>query len=59
MSIKLVVILGGGPIGRMCTIEAKKHFKSVTIIEKWAGYTRTNVPVLQDDIKQHLRNLKL
>ena len=59
MSIKSVVILGGGPIGLMCAIEAKKHFKNVTIVEKRAGYVRTNVPVLQDDIKQHLKDLKL
>jgi hypothetical protein len=59
LSIKSVVILGGGPIGLMCAIEAKKHFKSATIVEKRTGYARTNVPVLQDDIKQHLKNLKL
>jgi 2-polyprenyl-6-methoxyphenol hydroxylase-like FAD-dependent oxidoreductase len=43
----------------MCAIDAKKYFKSVTIVEKRGAYTRTNVPVLQDDIKQHLKDLKL
>ena len=59
MAIKWVVVLGGGPIGLMSAIEASKYFKEVFIIEKRTEYTRSNVPVLQDAVKQHLKDLKL
>jgi 2-polyprenyl-6-methoxyphenol hydroxylase-like FAD-dependent oxidoreductase len=60
MSYKSVVVLGGGPIGLMCAIEAKQNFvKKVTIIEKRMGYTRTNVPQLQNPIVNHLESLGL
>ena len=58
MSFKNIVVLGGGPIGLMCAIEAKRHFKSVTIVEKRSGgYTRTNVPNLQSPIVKHLNTI--
>lgn len=58
MSFKSIVILGGGPIGLMCAIEAKQLFKNVTIVEKRSGgYTRTNVPQLQNPIVKHLNEI--
>lgn len=55
MSFKSVVILGGGPIGLMCAIEARQHFvNDVTIVEKRPTFTRTNVPQLQNEIVKHL-----
>jgi 2-polyprenyl-6-methoxyphenol hydroxylase-like FAD-dependent oxidoreductase len=59
MSYKNIYVLGGGPIGLMCAIEAKQYFRNVTIIEKRQGYTRTNVPALQQDITKHLTGLGL
>lgn len=60
MSFKSVVVLGGGPIGLMCAIEAKQNFvKKVTIVEKRQAYTRTNVPQLQNEIVKHLKDLGL
>lgn len=58
MSFKNIVVLGGGPIGLMCAIEAKQRFKNVTIVEKRSGgYTRTNVPQLQNPIVKHLNTI--
>ena len=54
MSYKNVVIMGGGPIGLMAALEAKQYFKNVLIVEKRTDYTRSNVPVLQDDLKKYL-----
>jgi flavin-dependent dehydrogenase len=47
MSYEQVVILGGGPVGLICAIEAKNYFHDVAIIEKRKGYTRLNVPILE------------
>jgi 2-polyprenyl-6-methoxyphenol hydroxylase-like FAD-dependent oxidoreductase len=58
MSYKSVVVLGGGPIGLMCAIEAMQIFsKRVTIVEKRMSYSRTNVPQLQSPIVHHLESL--
>jgi 2-polyprenyl-6-methoxyphenol hydroxylase-like FAD-dependent oxidoreductase len=58
MSFKRVVILGGGPVGLLCAIEARQNFvKNVTIVEKRSGYSRTNVPVLDNDIRRHMKSL--
>ncbi len=60
MSFKSVVVLGGGPIGLICAIEAKQNFvKKVTIVEKRQAYTRTNVPQLQNELVKHLKELGL
>lgn len=59
MSYKRVVILGGGPIGLLCAIEAKKYFKHVTIIEKRLDYSRTNVPKIGDDMRKHLNEIQV
>ena len=48
MSTDRVVILGGGPVGLICAIEARKYFNSVWIIEKRSDYTRLNVPTISD-----------
>lgn len=58
MSFKKVVILGGGPVGLLCAIEARQNFaRDVTVVEKRSGYSRSNVPVLDTDIIRHLKKL--
>lgn len=59
MAYKRVVILGGGPVGLLCAIEAKQHFKSVSVVEKRSKYSRTNVPALDDDVRKHFKGLGL
>jgi 2-polyprenyl-6-methoxyphenol hydroxylase-like FAD-dependent oxidoreductase len=51
-----VVVCGGGPIGLMCAIEAKRHFALVTLIEQRSEYTRMNVPIIlgESDLRKHL-----
>jgi 2-polyprenyl-6-methoxyphenol hydroxylase-like FAD-dependent oxidoreductase len=51
-----VIILGGGPIGLLCAIEAATQgFREVCLIEKRPEYTRLNVPILRTEVKEHLR----
>lgn len=58
MGIQRVVILGGGPVGLLCAIEARQQgFGEVTIIEKRGEYTRLNVPQLTPGLIGHLRNV--
>jgi 2-polyprenyl-6-methoxyphenol hydroxylase-like FAD-dependent oxidoreductase len=58
MSFKRVVILGAGPVGLLCAIEARMNFvKDVTLVEKRSDYSRTNVPVLDPDIRNHFKKL--
>jgi len=57
MPFTRVVILGGGPIGLLCAIEAKKYFREVFIIEKRSGYSRTNVPALNQPLIKHLTDI--
>ena len=57
MPFRRVVVLGGGPIGLLCAIEAKRCFDYVTIIEKRSGYTRTNVPSLSNPLIKHLKTI--
>lgn len=57
MPFNRVVILGGGPIGLLCAIEAKRCFENVVIIEKRSGYTRTNVPSLNNALVGHLEKI--
>lgn len=57
MPITRVVILGGGPIGLLCAIEAKRYFDNVIIVEKRGGYTRTNVPSLNNALIDHLKQI--
>jgi 2-polyprenyl-6-methoxyphenol hydroxylase-like FAD-dependent oxidoreductase len=52
-----VVVMGGGPVGLLCAIEAKNHFTNVTIIEKRGKYTRLNVPAVDPEIRRHFRTL--
>ena len=52
-----MVILGGGPIGLLCAIEAKRCFENVVIIEKRGGYSRTNVPSLNNALVDHLKKI--
>lgn len=57
MAFKRVVILGGGPIGLLCAIEAKKYFRKVFIVEKRSGYNRVNVPALGRQLLNHLTEI--
>ncbi len=57
MPFTRVVILGGGPIGLLCAIEAKRCFENVVIIEKRGGYSRTNVPSLNNALVSHLKQI--
>jgi hypothetical protein len=57
MPFTRVVILGGGPIGLLCAIEAKKYFQNVVIIEKRGGYSRNNVPSLNTPLIKHLTSI--
>jgi len=58
MSYKKVVIIGGGPIGLLCAIQAKQHFSNdVTIVEKREDYSRLNVPILRAGISDHLKKI--
>lgn len=62
MSFKKIVVLGGGPIGLFCAIEAAQTFDSmfskVTLVEMRADeYSRMNVPVLPDPVGKHLAHL--
>lgn len=57
MSFEQVVILGGGPVGLICAIEAKNYFHDVAIIEKRKAYSRLNVPQVQEPLLSHLRKL--
>ncbi len=57
MAFKRVVILGGGPVGLLCAIEARQHFKSVSVVEKRSTYSRTNVPVVDNDLRLHFKTL--
>ncbi len=59
MPITRVVILGGGPIGLLCAIEAKRCFEKVVIIEKRGGYSRTNVPSLNNALINHLKTIEV
>jgi flavin-dependent dehydrogenase len=55
-----VVIVGGGPVGLLCAIEAKRQgFQSVTIIEKRGEYTRHNVPQIGEPLLKHLKKINL
>jgi 2-polyprenyl-6-methoxyphenol hydroxylase-like FAD-dependent oxidoreductase len=58
MGYTRVVVLGGGPVGLLCAIEARvQGFREVTIIEKRGEYTRHNVPQLGPKLIKHLRTL--
>jgi flavin-dependent dehydrogenase len=58
MSYNRVVVIGGGPIGLMCAIEAKRQdFREVYLIEKRPEYTRLNVPQLGKDVRKHLKKV--
>jgi len=57
MPFTRVVILGGGPIGLLCAIEAKKYFRNVFIVEKRTGYSRVNVPALNTPLIKHLKEI--
>ncbi len=62
MAFKRVVVLGGGPIGLFCAIEAAQVFNSmfskVTLVEmRAADYSRMNVPVLPGPVLKHLGTL--
>lgn len=58
MGYTRVVVLGGGPVGLLCAIEAKAQgFDPVTIIEKRLHYTRNNVPQLHNPLLAHLKKL--
>jgi 2-polyprenyl-6-methoxyphenol hydroxylase-like FAD-dependent oxidoreductase len=57
MTFQHVVILGGGPVGLLCAIEAKRYFPYVTIIEKRSTYSRTNVPVVDPELRKHFKKL--
>jgi 2-polyprenyl-6-methoxyphenol hydroxylase-like FAD-dependent oxidoreductase len=59
MSFKRVVVIGGGPVGLLCAIDARNYFGTVTVVEKRTGHSRTNVPVLDDDIRKHFKALKV
>jgi 2-polyprenyl-6-methoxyphenol hydroxylase-like FAD-dependent oxidoreductase len=47
-----VVILGGGPVGLLCANEAKRYFPYVTIVEKRSTYSRTNLPVVDPELRK-------
>lgn len=58
MSFKSVVVIGAGPVGLLCAIEARQKFvKDVTVIDKRSGYSRTNVPLLDNSIRKHFVKL--
>lgn len=57
MSFKRVVVLGGGPVGLLCAIEAKQHFPEVAVVEKRSAYTRLNSPVIDTDLRKHFKKL--
>jgi cation diffusion facilitator CzcD-associated flavoprotein CzcO len=57
MPFTQVVILGGGPIGLLCAIEAKKYFRKVLIVEKRSEYSRNNVPALNPPLIKHLKEI--
>ena len=58
MAYKRVVVLGGGPIGLLCAIEAKQQgFREVYLIEKRPEYTRPNVPQLYKKVLKHIDRL--
>jgi 2-polyprenyl-6-methoxyphenol hydroxylase-like FAD-dependent oxidoreductase len=58
MPFNRVAVIGGGPIGLMCAIEAKQQgFREVYLIEKRPEYTRMNVPQLWPDVRKHLKKV--
>lgn len=64
MSFKKIVVLGGGPIGLFCAIEAAQTFNSmsskVTLVEMRADeYSRMNVPSLPTPVGKHLDHLQI
>lgn len=62
MSFKKIVVLGGGPIGLFCAIEAAQTFNSgkVTLVEMRADeYSRMNVPALPTPVGKHLEHLQI
>ena len=57
MSFKTVVVVGGGPVGLLCAIDARNFFGTVVVVEKRSGYSRLNSPVLDQDIRNHFKTL--
>jgi hypothetical protein len=60
LSFKTTVVLGAGPLGLMAAIEARQNFvRDVTLVEKRGGYTRNNVPVLDQKMIRHLQEINV
>ena len=61
MAFKKIVVVGGGPIGLFCAIDAAEVFKTmwskVTVVEMRQEYSRMNVPTLHNEIHKHLQHL--
>ncbi len=62
MGFKRVVVLGGGPIGLFCAIEARTQLgpkSTVTVVEMRSDYSRMNVPVMDHSILKHMETLEI
>ena len=57
---KSIIIVGGGPIGLLSAIDARRAFgkkASVRIVEMRQESTRGNVPALDTDVHKHLKGI--